>query len=99
MFDLKLKFETKIRVKLFSKDFESVLKSCSDGDATSPSSTQIVEHTMTITDSTVIPDKNWIANTEKIIFKEMSESFAKNDKLNVIVIETKFVGFTEINQK
>ena len=99
MFDLKLKFETKIRVKLFSKDFEDVLKSCSAEDVVSPSSVQTVEHTMTITDSEIIPDKEWIANAEKVIFKEFVESFKNNKKLNVDVIETKFVGFTEINQK
>ena len=99
MFDLKLKFETKIRVKLFSKDFEYVLKSCSAGDVVSPSSVQTVEHTMTITDSEIIPDKDWLANAEKIIFNEFSESFKKNEKLNVEVVETKFVGFTEIVQK
>ena len=99
MFDLKLKFETKIRVKLFSKDFEDVLKSCGSGEVSSPSSTQTVEHTMTITDSEIIPNKEWIANAEKIIFNEFSESFRKNEKLNIEVVETKFVGFTEINQK
>lgn len=99
MFDLKLKFETKICVKLFSKDFEDVLKSCSSGEVGFPSSIQTVEHTMTITDSEIIPDKEWLANAEKIIFNEFYESFKKNEKLNVDVIETKFVGFTEVNQK
>lgn len=99
MFDLKIKFETKVQVKAFDKEFEKMLNSCIGGPADIPCSIHTVEHTMTLTSTPIIPDKEWLANSEQIIFGEMSKSFATNNDINAVVLETKFVGFTEITQR
>lgn len=98
MFDMKIKFETVIRVKVFDKDFEDILNLCG-GRTESPYTEHTVEHTMTLTNAEVIPDKNWLENAEKIIFETMKDNFQKDTKINATVISTKFVGFTDIEQK
>ena len=98
MFDMKLKFDTVVRVKVFDKDFEDILNLCG-GRAESPYTEHTVEHTMTLTDAAAIPDKEWLENAEKVIFETMQDSFKQDKKINATVVSTKFVGFTEVVQK
>lgn len=98
MFDMKLKFETQIRVKLLSREFEEMMHFCCNHNQL-PYSETTVEHTMTITDAEAIPDKEWIDKSAQIIFETMKESLQKSKNVNATAISTKFVGFTEIVQK
>lgn len=98
MFDLKLHFQTTVKVKAFDKSFEDLLNSCA-GRTEIPYSLHTVDHNMTLTDTPVIPDEAWINNSKKIIYEAMVDSFKNQEKLNAEVVETVFVGFTEVKQK
>lgn len=98
MFDLKMLFQTTVHVKPVDKSFEEILNLCS-GKANLPYSVHTVDHTMTMTDTPVIPDDTWIENARKIIFDQMVKSFSNQKNLNAEVIKTEFVCLKEVKQK
>lgn len=98
MFDLVAKFESKVKVKPFDKDFEKLLDSC-QGNTQLPCSVYTLEHNVEIKNSPVIPDEKWIENTRKVISQGLSETMKNADNINAEPMETTFVGFTKISQK
>lgn len=98
MFDLKMLFQTTVHVKSVDKSLEEIL-SLYSGRTNIPYSVHTVDHTMTMTDTPVIPDDAWIENARKIIFDQMAESFTNQNGLNAEVIKTEFVCFKEVKQK
>ena len=98
MYNLVLKFKTPIHIKMFDKSFENVLKHL-NGTVSIPYIEKDVENTMTITNSPVIPNKDWISDACSTIHTALKDSFASSDDVNVaIASDTVFCGFTSIEE-
>ena len=98
MYDLELKFETKIFVNALSKASADMFKSLGDVCLKIGSECSM-EHKMTITDVDKIPSADAIDKMREILHSQYKQSLESSDKFNIDVIDTSFVGFTKIIEK
>ncbi|MBO7253921.1 MAG: hypothetical protein J6V36_01305 [Clostridia bacterium] len=97
-YDMTIKFESEIFVKTFDKDFEIMLSNLG-GTVSHFGKTAKVEHVINIANSPVLPDEKIIEILKNNIFEALTETFQKQNSLNVDVKGVNFIGIMEIQQK
>ena len=98
LYDMTLKFESKIFVKTFDKEFENMLSHI-DGTVSNFGKTAKLEHTINILNSPVIPDDKFIETLKNNIFEALTESFTNQASINAEVKGVEFIGIIKISQK
>ena len=97
-YDMTIKFESEIFVKTFDKDFEAMLSNL--GETVSHfGQTAKLEHVINIENSPVLPDEKIIEMLKNNIFEALTETFQKQNCINVNVKGVKFIGIMKIQQK
>lgn len=98
LYDMTLKFESKVFVKTFDKDFDELLTrmGCREN---SIGKTATISHTMQITGSPVIPNEDFIEKSKESIFQCLAETLMKNNNINAEVREVNFIGITKLKER
>lgn len=98
LYDMTLKFESEIFVKTFGKDFESMMSNL--GLPISPISrlgqTAKLEHTISIENSPLLPNDDVISILKNNIFKALTQTLEKQNKLDAEVKSVEFIGILKI---
>jgi hypothetical protein len=98
LYDYELTYESSVFVNLLSKDLCEMLQGLNMVDC-KYGNTLRISHKVSVKDATTIPKQEFIEATRKQIFECLHESFAKENGINVDVIETRFLGIVNLIEK
>ena len=98
VYNMTLKFESEIFVSCFDKDFEQMINQFG-GSVNGFGNTVKLEHSVDISNVSVLPDDNFINIIKNNIHSALVTTFEQSSSMNAKVIAVEYIGITKINQK